>query len=381
MSEKVFYACFDAFPTSKGASTHIQNTCIALSEVSKQVDLFCLSGGEHSCLPENVKVHPFYFDDSTGNYLRKATLFSEKIFACMETVAAEGVAQFRDIWSGLGMINRPKLKTIFEVNALTSIELPEKYPLLTPKLLEEIRRLEALCLQSCQHIVTPSNITKNYLIEEFSIPENKITVIPNGGDVAEGLPQFNISLPKNYILYFGALQPWQGLDVLIKSLHYLRDYEDLSLVICSSVKEKANKNFIKLAENIGVSERLVFYNELDKATLHHIVRGAKASVSPLKFGLRNITQGCCPIKVLETMACKTPLISSEVPVVKELVGDYAYYFWPEDEMDLSRCIRFVLDNQNLAKEKAEYAYERYQNNFTWQHHNEELKKVYRNLLS
>lgn len=376
---RISYACFDAFPSSKGAATHIWHTCSALSDIADRVDVYCLTGArEKPNLDENVDVHQFYFDDNQGNYLKKATLFSEKIFQCMEAVSQGGIGQFRDIWSGLGMINLPNLKTIFEVNALTSLELPEKHPLLTPNLIEEIKALENRCLQACDHIVTPSHVTKNYLLKEFNIDEAKITVIPNGGDISTD--KVEIDLPEKYMVYFGALQPWQGFDVLIRALKYLKDFNDFKLIICSSVKEKSLKHFKKLAENVGVSENILYYHELDKKTLHHIVRNAKMSVAPLKFGSRNITQGCCPIKVLETMACKTPLVASELPVVKELAGENAYYFWPEDDLDLSRCIRFVLNNENAARQKANAAYEVYSENFTWQHHNEKLKTVYKNLI-
>jgi glycosyltransferase involved in cell wall biosynthesis len=352
-----------------------------MSEASEKVDIFCLAGNKSKFgIANNVSIHDFYFDETTGNYLRKAVLFSNKIFQCMDAVPQEGMAQFRDIWSGLGMINRPGIKTIFEVNALTSIELPEKYPLLTSKLIEEIRNIEKKCLESCDYIVTPSQITKKYLREEFKINENKITVIPNGGDIILTKESKNIELPDQYIVYFGALQPWQGIDVLIKSLQYLKDYTDLKLIICSSVKEKFSKNLKKLAKIVGVDERLMFYNELDKTELLYILSRAKASIAPLKFGKRNITQGCCPIKVLETMAAKTPLIAAEIPVIKELAQENAYYFWPEDELDLSRCIRYVLDNENSAKQKASKAYQLFLENYTWKHHKDKLNQVYYNLI-
>lgn len=352
-----------------------------MSNTSERIDIFCLKGSKSSSsIPNNMSIHDFYFDEATGNYLRKAVLFSNKIFQCMEAVPQKGVAQFRDIWSGLGMINRPGIKTIFEVNALTSVELPEKYPLLTSTFIEEIRIIEKKCLESCDHIITPSQITKQYLIEEFEIVENKITVIPNGGDFDVSIETDQIELPDQYIVYFGALQPWQGVDVLIKSLKFLKDYPNLKLIICSSVKEKFSKDLKKLSKNLGVDEKLIFYYELDKTNLFYILSRAKASIAPLKFGKRNITQGCCPIKVLETMSAKTPLIASEIPVIQELARDNAYYFWPEDELDLSRCIRFVLENESVAKKKASDAQRLFLKNYTWSHHNDKLQQVYNKLI-
>ncbi len=377
-----YYASFDAFPTSKGASTHIDQSLQALSEIADKVDIYCLQGNSarDPKLADNVKIHPFFYENESQNYLERAQLFSEKVYSCTALSNEKGIGQFRDIWSGLGMIKQAHLKTIFEVNALTSIELPVRFPLLTPSLIDKIQNIELTCLDACDHIVTPSAVTKKYLIEKFSIAKEKISVIPNG---AEAVPQTEkpIDLPAEYIVYFGALQPWQGLDVLLKSFRYLRDYEHLKLVICSSMKEKATKAYHKLIENLGIQDQVIFRYELSKEELYAIIQHAKASIVPLKFGDRNVIQGCCPIKIIESMACKTPIIVSELPVTQELLAeDEAYFFWPEDEQDLSRCIRFVLDNLESASTKAEKAFNRFQQQFTWHHHNEKLQKVYQNLM-
>ncbi|MGM5630827.1 glycosyltransferase family 4 protein [Apibacter raozihei] len=375
---KIHYACFDAFPTSKGASTHIYHTIKALEPLTDRLNLYCLRGGDDAGkdFGNATYIYDFHYPDKGDNYPKKAGLFTEKIFDCMEVAREEGIAQFRDIWGGLGMINRPNLKTIFEVNALTSLELPVRYPLLTESFIKNIEQLENTCLQSCNHIITPSAVTKKYIESRFQISESKITVIPNGAEIDISTRVVD-SLPADYLVYFGALQPWQGVDILIKSFKYLEDYPQLKLIICSSVKEKFNKNYDKLIQNLGFKDKIIFYNELDKESLHYIIKNSKASVAPLKFGDRNMVQGCCPIKILETMASKTPLIASDLPVVRELIGEnYAFLFEPEDETDLSRCIRFILDNPTPAKDKAFQGYEFFKAHFTWQHHTKKLQDVY-----
>ncbi|MDR2275799.1 MAG: glycosyltransferase [Sphingobacterium sp.] len=377
-----YYASFDAFPTSKGASTHITHSLDALSEIADKVDVYCLKGNSviDPKIAENVEIHPFFYENQSQNYLERAQLFSEKVYNCTALSKEQGIGQFRDIWSGLGMIKQPHLKTVFEVNALTSIELPIRFPLLTPSLIAEIKNIEGTCLEACDHIVTPSAVTKKYLIEEFSIANDKISVIPNGAESVQEMEK-TADLPPEYIVYFGALQPWQGLDVLLKSFRYLKDYENLKLVICSSVKEKASKAYHKLIENLGIQDKAIFRYELEKEELYAVIQHGRASIAPLKFGDRNVVQGCCPIKILESMACKIPIIAAELPVTKELLTeDEVYFFWPEDEQDLSRSIRFVLDNPESSKKKAENAFNKFQQQFTWKHHNQKLQKVYQNLM-
>ncbi|MGX2953608.1 glycosyltransferase [Shewanella sp. JL219SE-S6] len=42
-------------------------------------------------------------------------------------------------------------------------------------------------------------------------------------------------------------------------------------------------------------------------------------MAPLTPCRRNMLQGCCPLKVLESMACGTAVIASDLPVIRELV--------------------------------------------------------------
>ena len=52
--------------------------------------------------------------------------------------------------------------------------------------------------------------------------------------------------------------------------------------------------------------------------LHH---EADVILAPMTRNDRNLVHGCCPLKVLEAMASGTPLIASDLPVVRELVTD------------------------------------------------------------
>jgi glycosyltransferase involved in cell wall biosynthesis len=55
-------------------------------------------------------------------------------------------------------------------------------------------------------------------------------------------------------------------------------------------------------------------------------------VAPLALNDRNVTQGCCPIKVIEYMSCARPIVAANLPVVRELVREDidALLFAPDD---------------------------------------------------
>ncbi|NJL34606.1 MAG: glycosyltransferase, partial [Chloroflexaceae bacterium] len=141
-------------------------------------------------------------------------------------------------------------------------------------------------------------------------PEN-ITVIPNGADILPTPPR-PIHAPPRYLIYFGALQPWQGVDVLLRAFALLADYTDLWLVMCISNPPRSARDYRKLADKLGISDRMLWLFELPQDELAPWRAHALLSVAPLTESVRNVEQGCCPLKILESMAAGVPLISGAI---------------------------------------------------------------------
>jgi glycosyltransferase involved in cell wall biosynthesis len=96
-----------------------------------------------------------------------------------------------------------------------------------------------------------------------------------------------------------------------------------------------------------------------------------------------VTQGACPIKVLEYMASARPLVASNMPIVRELVREDvdALLFSPSDPEDLARQVLALLNDFELSQRLAASASERALTKFTWHEAQKKLLKVYEKLLS
>ena len=114
----------------------------------------------------------------------------------------------------------------------------------------------------------------------------------------------------------------------------------------------------------------------------HVIAAADVCVAPLALNDRNVTQGCCPIKVIEYMSCARPIVAANLPVVRELVREDvdALLFAPDDAEDLARQIGRVLDDVLLAKKLATNAAERARSKLTWHTAQKKLLKVYDKLV-
>ena len=315
---------------------------------------------------------PFY------PFLKRAMAYSEWVEGQLKHQTALRVGHFRDVWGGIPIVQQEHIFSIFEVNGLPSIELPNRYPHIALRTLKKVYAMEQQCLEKAQLILCPSETIKKHLITRAVLPE-KIHVLPNGADEPNRYPK-PTDLPEQYAVYFGALQPWQGVDVLLKAMQYLQDKPALKLVICASHKPKHARPYRKLAEKLVLENQLIWKHQLNKNELHAVVQHAFCSLAPLSECSRNIEQGCSPLKIFESMACKTPIVATDLPVIREILNDAeAKFCRPDRPAELARCIRLLSDYPQVGVQLADNAYQKFKQNYQWQAIDHRLLEFYDNL--
>ncbi len=370
------YAAFEIHPSKKGASTHISQMTDELAN-SRSPELVCaILGDEVNNVREGI--HYELFDRQVEHYLDRGSQFSAWLKEILRKHGNFEIAQFRDIWSGMPVLESKKAwLTIFEVNGFPSIELPYRYPDLSRDTLKKIRTLEMYCLTETDLIICPSYTIKNFLLS-LGIMESKIEVITNGATIPENIIKPPDDLPGRYILYFGALQLWQGIDTMIKAFRYLSDMDDLNLVICSSQREKFSKPYFKLAEEWGISDRIQWRYRLEENELNSVIQGSLFTIAPLKDTTRNIVQGCSPLKIFESMANGKPVLASDIPPVREIITDGfdGHLVRPDRPSDLSRMIRFMVDYPDITTSLGIHARETIKNKFLWKDIKLRLQHLY-----
>ena len=270
---------------------------------------------------------------------------------------------FRDIWSGVPLLEHPLLresKKIFEVNGLPTIELPMHYPRLYryPGLLREIQTREARCLQQADHIITISRTTAAYLCSR-GVSADKISVIPN---IAEFYPpheeheEHEEALQCRFFLYAGTLAAWQGIGTLIESFRLLPEELNLRLVLVCSTKKflPAIRRQIKKS---GLRDRVDIVIGLSRERLCAYYRAALFTVVPLTRCDRNELQGCCPLKIVESMAAGTPVIASNLAVCRELIdhGRDGWLVSPDSPRALAHAILTLARAPELVARLGEQA--------------------------
>ncbi len=232
-AHRALYAAFDRFPSRKGAAIHIDRFARTLFAHAGGGALFALGAADlpahqldsndgqpwtrrendgQDCPSsiarrEDTGVEIVRFSEEIPNSLERTRRYGQALTAVVEALEPSlEIAHFRDPWSGAAIALRPQRRytTVFEVNALPSVELPYLFPALAPATLAKVRAMELACCAASDVLVTPSETTAGFLAQ-LGVARDKIRVIPNGADVHLPHPR-PAEAPCRYLLYFGSPQ-------------------------------------------------------------------------------------------------------------------------------------------------------------------------------
>jgi glycosyltransferase involved in cell wall biosynthesis len=211
-----------------------------------------------------------------------------------------------------------------------------------------------------------------------------VAVIPNGVSPsdfsASPLPPRQGRTP--VLLYIGTLADWQGLDVVLRSLPRILEQRAVRLHVVGRGRSRQRKLLARQIRKLGIEGSVTVQPAVPHHEVPSIIAESDICLAPLGLNDRNVTQGACPIKVLEYMASSRPLVAANMPIVRELVREDvdALLFSPNDPDDLARQILRLLDDVELSQRLSDSATERALTKFTWHAAQKKLVRVYDKLL-
>lgn len=196
-------------------------------------------------------------------------------------------------------------------------------------------------------IITVSEVSKNELVEELGVPDDKITVVYNA--VASVFDKQNVSninsvnkpLTENYILSVSSHHPRKNFERLVEAFKLIEN-DNLKLCIIGNV----SKNF-KSTKNID-EENIVFLENISDETLVSYYKYARLFVFP------SLYEGF-GIPIIEAASMGTAVCVSDIPVFKEICGENAVYFDPYDLLSIKNGILEGLNNTHTVLPEVDFS--------------------------
>lgn len=230
---------------------------------------------------------------------------------------------------------------------------------------------------SCAHgIITVSDALKTYFLQTYG---REVVYIPTApASYAKSDPNFaygsKLGLEQGkYMLFLGRLVPEKRPDLLVEAFIKLQP-QNWKLVLAGGVSN--TKSFTsQLLEKVADNRNILFAGELRGARLAEIVRGAGLFVLP------SDVEGL-PMAMLEAMREHIPILASDIPPHKELIGGGRGRFF--EAGCLESCINelsWATENSNHMAAMAQNAQKYVNHNYSWDYITNETLKLYKTLLS
>jgi len=229
-----------------------------------------------------------------------------------------------------------------------------------------------LLAQKATKIIAISENTKKDIIKFLNIKEDKIEVIylANSLNLDRYYPSKNITFSKKYILFIGDRQVYKNFNLFVEavSILFLEDTE-LNLICMGGGKFK--KIEIKKFNNLNIMDKVFQYSVSDN-DLAYLYNKALAFIYP------SLYEGF-GIPILESFACRCPVIASKIGSFLEIAGDAAVYFDPLKKSSMLNSIKKVIYNNDIRNQLIKKGIQRTKK-FTWAKTVEKTKSLYEGIL-
>lgn len=245
---------------------------------------------------------------------------------------------------------------------------------------------ENFCMAGADLITTISFSMKKILIERGVAPD-KIEVIPNAIDESKYLGKTFSAMPipelegaEMVVGYISNMSRREGHQYLIRAIHQLRQRtgRDIRGLLVGNGPER--EKLERLAAELGMAEVIAFPGEVDHSQINAYYKAIDLFVIPRipDYAADWVT----PLKPYEAMALKRPIIVTDLPALKEIVGESeerGLVAKPANVESLVEQLQRYIDDPAMRQGKMEAAREWVFNERTWSANAKRYEAIYRRL--
>jgi glycosyltransferase involved in cell wall biosynthesis len=241
-------------------------------------------------------------------------------------------------------------------------------------------------LERAEKVIAVSNATRRDIEDLFGIRPGKIRQIYNAPDprfLADGprpgeaerqrlLERFQVNYP--FLLYVGTIRPQKNIPRLVEAFAVLRGdledhplYKDLRLIIIGdeisrhpavrrTVIQTRMEQFVRFLGFVTFEALRIFYSAASAFVFPSLYEG---------FGL----------PPLEAMASGTPVVTSNISSLPEVVGSAAVLVNPENVFEIAKGIREALVNDTLRAQLIHRGHQQARR-FSWESTARQVLSIY-----
>jgi glycosyltransferase involved in cell wall biosynthesis len=229
------------------------------------------------------------------------------------------------------------------------------------------------------HVLTVSEASKRDILRFYRIPAEKITVAPNAiddrfnrtpaaEDIARVQERFQLHDP--FVLYVGNIKPHKNIERLIEAFALVRTgpLANTKLLIIGDEISKY-PTLRRAVHQHKLHKHVRFLGFVGDQTLAALYRLATV------FAFPSLYEGF-GLPPLEAMASGTPVVTSNVSSLPEVVGDAAILVDPREPTAIAHGLRRALLDPALRAQMRERGLAR-ATHYSWMRTSETILRIYR----
>jgi len=247
-------------------------------------------------------------------------------------------------------------------------------------------------LLRASRVIAVSTATRRDVEEVFRVPPHLLRTIPNALDPRflalaaddagraerkRGLKRYQVDYP--YVLYAGNIKPQKNIPRLIEAFAVLRGelvahpvYNDIRLIIIGDDIVQ-HPSVRRAVHQMRIGGAVRFLGFVPQDMLQAFYESAEL------FAFPSLYEGF-GLPPLEAMACGTPVLTSNVSSLPEVVGDAALTVNPENVFEIARGLKEILLDDALRSSLIEKGKVRI-NRFSWDQTAREVLETYREVAA
>jgi len=225
------------------------------------------------------------------------------------------------------------------------------------------KKLEDSCLKAANAVITICPDLADYVThllpknEKHILIENSIfdpVRIASKGkateakEVEEAIDEKTDDLlrGKRLVVYAGTLEPYQGIDILVKAFSYVKRRQSDAMLLIVGGTEDQVAHYCALARSLDIEKGCVFTGRVPQSTAKHYTRLASVLVSPRSEGTNT------PLKIYEQLASGIPLVATRIYSHTQVLDDQVAFLVDPEPEDMTRGILAALESGDKARQVA-----------------------------
>ena len=201
------------------------------------------------------------------------------------------------------------------------------------------REQEARVAKSAHGVVALSEVSADHLVGR-GVDRSRIAIVPNAVDdahltrnVDQARLREELGLPGGLLVgAITAVVGYEGLDTLIRSVHHLPT--DAHILVVGD--GTALPELKALAQSLKVEDRVIFAGRQPSSDIWRWYGALDVFAVPRHDTA--VARTVTPIKPLNALALGVPVVTSDLPALREVTGNISTYFHAGDPADLARAI-------------------------------------------